>query len=141
MDTDRKVSLFTKAIQIDETGDKNEIEFFVEAAYIEKANGRYLTYKETELSGMEGTTTTLKVTEDSLSIIRFGTYNSKLEFRKGEQTLTNYQTPYGNIPIRIHTKRLDIELKSGEKSSIRLEYTMESGGESALKNEIMISYK
>lgn len=141
MNTDRKVSLFTKSLQIDPAGEKSEIEFFVEGAYTEKGNAKYITYKETELSGMAGTTTTLKITEDSLSIMRFGTYNSKLEFKKGEQTLTNYQTPYGNIPIIIDTKKLDIDLRPGDKSTIQLEYTMETGGEGALTNKIQISFK
>ncbi|MDF2841463.1 MAG: hypothetical protein K0Q99_2235 [Clostridia bacterium] len=140
MNAERKVNLFTKAIQVDETGDKSEIEFFVEGTYIEKNNGVYITYKETEVSGMEGTTTMLKILEDSLSIIRFGTCNSKLEFISGVQTHTNYQTPYGNMPITINTRQLEVDLRPGEKSNIHLQYSLEGGAE-ALMNEIVISFE
>lgn len=140
MSEDKNVSLHTKAVQTDKSGEKSEIEFFVEGSYAEKNGNIYITYKESELSGMEGTTTTLKITSNSLSIIRFGTYNSKLEFRRDEKTLTNYQTPYGNMAMTINTGLLDIDLRKGERSSINLRYTLETGGEEALMNEIHISF-
>ncbi|MDF2592714.1 MAG: hypothetical protein K0S75_2180, partial [Clostridia bacterium] len=135
------ISLFTKAIQIDHTGEKNEIEFFVEGTYAVKNDSLYITYKESEISGMEGTTTTLKITDHSLSIIRFGTYNSKLDFKHNEETITNYQTPYGNIPIIINTRLLEIDMKQGEKSTIHLKYTLNTEGEEPINNEVIISYK
>lgn len=141
MNVDKKVSLFTKSIQIDKFGEKNEIEFFVEGSYAQKCDSIYITYKESELSGMEGTTTTLKITSNSLCIIRFGTYNSKLEFKRDEKTFTNYQTPYGNIPIIINTRLLDIDLNQEEKSNILLKYSLETGAEDALDNEIIISFR
>jgi uncharacterized beta-barrel protein YwiB (DUF1934 family) len=140
MSEGKKVSLFTKATQEDKSGDKSEIEFFVEGTYIEKSNATYISYKETAISGMEGTTTMLRITENSLSIIRFGIYNSKLEFIRGEKTFTNYQTPYGNMPMEIDTRVLDIDLRQGEKSNIHLEYSLDTGSEEALMNETMISF-
>ena len=137
----KNVNLFTKSIQIDKTGDKNEIEFFVEGNYVVKNDYIYITYKESPISGMAGTTTTLKISANSLSILRFGTYNSKLEFRRNEKTLTNYQTPYGNIPITITTKLLEVDLRQGEKSNIHLKYSLEAAGEEPLNNEVIISYK
>ena len=140
MSESKKVNLFTKAIQIDKAGEKNEIEFFVEGTYVEKNDHIYITYKESAISGMEGTTTALKITSNSLSIIRFGTYNSKLEFTGNETTLTNYQTPYGNIPIMINTSLLEIDLKQTERSNIHLKYTLETEGEEPLSNEVIISF-
>ena len=140
MSESKKVNLFTKSIQIDKTGDKDEIEFFAEGNYVVKNDYIYITYKESALSGMEGTTTTLKISDDSLSILRFGTYNSKLEFRRNEKTLTNYQTPYGNIPITITTRLLEVDLRQGEKSNIHLKYSLEAAGEEPLYNEVIISY-
>ncbi|MDF2533142.1 MAG: hypothetical protein K0Q65_2723, partial [Clostridia bacterium] len=66
MNDGKNVNLFTKAIQTDHSGEKNEIEFFVEGTYTEKGDSIYITYKESALSGMEGTTTTLKILSNSL---------------------------------------------------------------------------
>ena len=140
MSESKKVNLFTKSIQTDKTGDKSKIEFFVESSYVEKNDYIYITYKESEISGMEGTTTTLKINTNSLSILRFGTYNSKLEFRQNEETLTNYQTPYGNIPITITTRLLEVDLRQDRKSNIHLKYSLEAEGEEPLDNEVEISF-
>ena len=140
MSESKKVNLFTKSIQTDKTGDKSKIEFFVESSYVEKNDYIYITYKESEISGMEGTTTTLKINTNSLSILRFGTYNSKLEFRQNEETLTNYQTPYGNIPITITTRLLEVDLNQDGKSNIHLKYSLEAEGEEPLDNEVEISF-
>ena len=140
MSESKKVNLFTKSIQTDKTGDKSKIEFFVESSYVEKNDYIYITYKESEISGMEGTTTTLKINTNSLSILRFGTYNSKLEFRQNEETLTNYQTPYGNIPITITTRLLEVDLRQDGKSNIHLKYSLEAEGEEPLDNEVIISF-
>lgn len=140
MSENKTVNLYTKAIQTDRTGNKNKIEFFVEGNYVVKNDYIYITYKESAISGMEGATTTLKINADSLSILRFGTYNSKLEFRQNDRTLTNYQTPYGNIPMTIHTKLLEVDLQQDEKSNIHLKYTLEADGEEPLNNEVIISF-
>jgi uncharacterized beta-barrel protein YwiB (DUF1934 family) len=139
MDKGKTVNLYTKTTQTEKSGEKSEIEFFAEGSYIEKNGIIYITYKETELSGMEGTTTTLKIAEKSLSIMRFGTHNSKLEFRQGEQTLTNYHTPYGNIEIIIDTHLLDMNLQLEGKSTIYLKYSLQANAEEAIMNEVIIT--
>lgn len=140
MNEGKNIKLYIKATQTEKSGEKNEIEFYVEGTLIEKNGIIYITYKESELSGMEGTTTTLKITEKSLSIIRFGTYNSKLEFRQGEVTTASYQTPYGIIPITIDTRLLNIDLRQEEKSSLHLMYSLKANDEENLMNEIEIRF-
>ncbi len=141
MNEGKKVNLYTKAVQTDSNGSQDKMEFYAEASYVIKNCVRYITYKETELSGMEGTTTTLRISEDTLSILRFGAYNSKLEFKQGEERLTYYQTPYGTMEMNVKTELLSMELQQDEKSNIHLKYSLESGGQEALTNEIHISFR
>lgn len=141
MNNSKIVHLHTKVCRIDAEGNKNDIEFFVEGSYTEKEAAKYITYKETAVSGMEGTTTTLKIEINRLSIIRFGTYNSKLTFQQGQQTETSYQTPYGTLPIAINTTKLELELNPQGESIIKLHYSLDTGEEQALTNEVWMSYK
>lgn len=141
MNKGKTVSLYTKTIQTEKSGEKSEIEFFAEGSYIEKNGIIFITYKETELSGMEGTTTTLKIADKSLSVIRFGSHDSKLEFKQGEQTLTNYHTPYGNIEIIIDTHILDMNLQPEGKSNIYLKYSLQTNAEETLMNEVTIRFE
>ena len=45
-----------------------------------KNNVYYAVYKETEISGMEGTTTTIKILPSEFFLLRSGTTNAKMHF-------------------------------------------------------------
>lgn len=82
----------------------------------------YAVYKETEISGMEGTTTTLKIKPDKFSILRMGTTSTKMEFQKDKKTFSLYDTPYGTLELEINTKQLQIDINDkGGKVSVKYE--------------------
>jgi uncharacterized beta-barrel protein YwiB (DUF1934 family) len=141
MNEGKKVSLHTRAVQRDSNGSQDKIEFYAEAKQAVKNGVRYVSYKETALSGMEGTSTILRIAEDTLSILRFGAYRSKLEFKQGEERRTLYQTPYGTMEIHIRTQLLTIAWQQDESCSIHLKYSLESTGQEALSNELHISIR
>lgn len=140
MSEGKSVGIFTKSSQVDMDGQKSDMEFFVEGKYTEKGDAKYLTYKESEVSGMEGTTTTIRIDADSISIIRFGSITSKLEFRQGAVTRSVYTTPYGRFDICIDTKLLEMSIHKDERSIIKLRYTLDTGAEQIMTNEMFISF-
>lgn len=90
--------------------------------FYEKNNCYYAIYKETEISGMEGTTTTLKIKSDKFSILRRGTTSTKMEFEKGKKTFSLYNTPYGTLELEINTKDLQIVMNDkGGKVCVQYE--------------------
>ncbi|MDD3223450.1 MAG: DUF1934 domain-containing protein [Clostridium sp.] len=88
----------------------------------------YVRYEETEISGMEGTITTLKIKSDSLTMLRKGTTNAKMEFKKGLDNVSMYDTPYGTLQITTHTKVADIFINE-EGGSVHIEYDMDISGQ------------
>lgn len=68
----------------------------------------YFRYKEKEASGMDGTVTMLKWTDDYLRIIRHGTYEAEQNFAAGSECSFVYRTPYMRIPLKIRTKVLEM---------------------------------
>lgn len=140
MSEGKNINIFTKSSQVDMDGQKSDMEFFVEGNYTTKGQTKYLTYKESEISGMDGTTTTIKIDSDSLSIIRFGSITSKLEFKQGEVTKSIYSTPYGRFDISIDTKLLEINIHEDGKSTIKLSYILDTGAEQIMTNEMSISF-
>ena len=68
--------------------------------------GMRLTYEETELTGMEGTTTTFEVKEKRVILTRSGTVNSQMIFEEGKQHTSLYETPFGELPVDIRTGSL-----------------------------------
>lgn len=68
--------------------------------------GMILTYQETELTGMEGTTTTFAVQGAQVVLTRSGAVNSQMIFEEGRQHTSLYETPFGELPVDIQTSAL-----------------------------------
>ena len=70
----------------------------------------WLSYRESPLTGMEGTTTTFMVKGDGVTMVRKGAVNGELRFRKGERHCFLYNTPFGGMTMGIRTHRLKTDL-------------------------------
>ena len=68
--------------------------------------GMRLSYEETALTGMEGTTTTFAVEGGRVTLTRSGTVNSQMIFEEGRQHTSLYETPYGELAVDVQTSRL-----------------------------------
>lgn len=93
-----------------------------------RAGKYYVIFDESKLSGMEGTKTTLKWDEDSLTVIRHGTFQHRQEYRVGCVCESIYKTPYMEIPIQATTREIAID---GQNSTwqLHVEYDLVVGGE------------
>ena len=65
-----------------------------------------LTYEETELTGMQGTTTTFEVNDSKVTLTRTGNVNSQMVFQEGRQHTSLYETPFGELTVDIQTSHL-----------------------------------
>lgn len=126
--------------KIDGSDDINEIELQTKGKFAEKNGKFYIIYEESELTGFEETTTTIKVSPDSVSLTRSGKYNSKMEFKKGEKFLCNYATPYGVIPVGVSPTILESRLDNlGGK--VNIEYILDIDNREYLKNSLNLTVK
>ena len=69
-------------------------------------DGLVLSYEESELTGMEGTTTTFEVCGPRVTLLRSGAVNSQMVFEEGRQHTSLYETPFGELSVDIQTGRL-----------------------------------
>jgi uncharacterized beta-barrel protein YwiB (DUF1934 family) len=90
----------------------------------EKGKTTYVRYKESEVTGMDGTNTTLKWTDDSLVIIRHGAFEHRQCYERGRNTLFQYRTPYFNLPMCAFTHLLTTWKGEG-RWEVNLDYDME----------------
>jgi uncharacterized beta-barrel protein YwiB (DUF1934 family) len=97
-------------------------------------------YEETEISGMGGTTTTLTMLKDELILEREGSTTAKMNFKKGENSISLYNTPYGFLDLQVHTEYLlmDIDENGG---NIVVKYTMELGEQNPILTNLVINIK
>ena len=88
-----------------------------------------LSYKESELTGMEGTTTTFIVEGERVTLLRTGAVNSQMIFEEGKQHTSLYETPFGELTVDIQTSKLlhNLSERGGLmeiKYSIAVEHTV-----------------
>lgn len=89
----------------------------------------YLMYEETELSGIPGCVTSLKLDGEVLSMRRYGIAAQELRFEKGQRWLGLYETPLGTMDMEIYTNDLTADLKyGGAVGSITVDYNINLKG-------------
>lgn len=86
--------------------DPDGTELMTEGTMELTADGMILSYEETELTGMAGTTTTFEVQGKRVILTRSGKVNSQMIFEEGRQHTSLYETPFGELPVDIQTSKL-----------------------------------
>ena len=79
------VTLFIRGEQYFDDVDPDATELVTEGTLELMEEGLRLTYQETSLTGMEGTTTTFEITGPQVTLRRAGTVNSQMVFEEGRQ--------------------------------------------------------
>ncbi|RKD33483.1 DUF1934 domain-containing protein [Thermohalobacter berrensis] len=135
----KEVTLKIKGTQTNSEGEENTIELVTEGKFYKKNDTYYIIYDESEISGMEGSTTTLKIEDDKVLMQRFGTSKSKLVFEKGKKHKSQYHTAYGNMDIEVITNSMDIKISDSGKGKIDLSYRINLSNLVESLNELKIS--
>ena len=114
---EKKVIINVTSLQRNEAGKDEKITLETPGIYGEKDGMKYVSYEETKLAGMEGTTTTLEIHKDHVRLIRDGSFLQEQVYRIGEKSHSLYETPMGTMDIYVVTREI---LKSKEnKSSVK----------------------
>ncbi len=97
-----KLKILTK--QYDEVGIVDTIEVNTIGKMFEKNKDIYVVYEESEEN--QKVTTTLRISEEEVSIKRFGNVNSLMIFKENHKHLTKYKTNQGLFVIETETNKL-----------------------------------
>lgn len=100
----RKVVVTVVGTQTDAGGEESRIEFVTVGARQDRDGVSYITYRESAVTGMEGTTTLLKLYPDRLTVVRMGAVELKQEFSRGLTSHSTYITPYGSLKMAVSTR-------------------------------------
>ncbi|MGB3366029.1 MAG: DUF1934 domain-containing protein, partial [Acidaminobacteraceae bacterium] len=88
----------------------------------------FVFYDESELSGMQGTKTMLKIKKDLVHLSRSGNNVSKLTFEPGTSHESNYGTPYGEFIMETRTKSIHINVDENLVGNIEVSYHLKING-------------
>lgn len=140
---DSREVLLTIRGEADESfGEDDSVTLETTGTFYREDDALCYSYEESEIYGMKGTTTIIKVKEDSVSIIRLGTVNSIMEFQIDQRNVMFYNTPYGELQIGIFTRSIDTEYNSeNDLSYLKITYNLEIGNGVISENLIEVNVK
>lgn len=130
-----------KGIQTNDLGEKDSIEMITEGRFFIRKQHYYILYNESKISGMEGTTTSLKIEPRRVTLNRMGTAEYKTTFQEGMLDAGQYVTPYGTMMISVLPSKVEVDLTE-KGGSINLEYELQVEQEKISDNrlEIVVEY-
>jgi len=126
--------------QRDAQGEESRIELITVGNYYEKNGVQYLVYKDSEVSGLEGVTTMLKVYDDYVMLVRAGSVKYSQEFRLGKKSHSTYVTSYITMDMSIQTTSMNLSLGHGA-GNIDICYELEINGQWQSSNTLSVSVR
>lgn len=126
--------------QRDAQGEADSIELITAGRWYDKNGVRYIIYEDTEISGMEGTKTMLKLQGERVVLVRTGKVEHRQEFCLGEKSVSPYLTPYGTMEMGIDTRQLKVVLAEAE-GSLYIEYDLEINGQWQSTNTLSVKVR
>ena len=123
---------------MEQRGDTDTVELMTRGSLVHKDSAYYIVYKETETTGYEGCTTTVKVAEDArkVSMLRFGKQSSQLIIEKGTRHLCHYETGYGSVSLGVSADVIEQRLDENG-GRLKFSYTLDSGAESFISRNLV----
>ncbi len=104
--------------------DVDKVDLVTAAKLYQRRGKYYIVYDESELTGMEGSRTTVRLGAGEAAVVRTGSCPSELLFAENERHVGLYQTPFGAMTISTHTTRLHNTVGSNGGQLV-IDYTLE----------------
>ena len=137
---EKDVIISIKGMQKYEHADPDVIELITQGRLAQRGDNFTLTYQESELTGLEGTRTTIQVEGEQVTLLREGGVNSQMVFQEGRRHMSMYNTPHGAIEIGINTSHLMTDLHD-RGGAIEIDYAIEVDHALAGRNIFQINVK
>ena len=122
------------------SSEENKIELTTKGIIEQVENGVAISYEESELTGMKGTTTKIIVNKNGIiTLNRSGTTNSCLVFEEGKKNISYYDTEAGAFSIGVFANYLEADINENG-GSIEIDYILEVDGSVVGQNEISVTF-
>ena len=123
-------------------GKIEEISLTTTGSYTEKNGKRYIVYREYDQHNQVSQTSTLKIAENTVSLIRHNSdrYDTNLVLENGKRHLCQYGTPSGDLTLGVFTTKLEDSL-TDTGGDLMVEYLLDINTSLSSVNSIIISVK
>ena len=123
-------------------GEVDSFELTTQGKYM-KQNGKYLvSYEGSEITGYDNTTTTLKIQDNFVSMIRFGKSmgSSQMIFEENKQYTGVYRTPHGNMSVDVYTNEMEVNVDD-DGGEVMLDYFVQLNSCQPVRNNLRVKIR
>lgn len=132
---EKKAIIKVSSLQLSGESDKIEV---ISKGLFKRLENRYeVSYEESEISGMEGTTTTVKIEDGKVTLERKGTTESLIVFENEGSHVSLYNTPYGMLELVTNTKALEVDVHDNG-GSVKIDYEIAIAGQEPIKTNLTL---
>lgn len=116
------------------------VDFTTDGYYFREGDASCFSYLESDVTGLEGTRTSVIVMPDHVVVDRDGYITSRMVFKEGEKNSFPYDTPYGTATLGIKTRRIrqSFNENGGE---LEVDYVVDMEHALVAKNKIQLSIR
>ena len=138
----KEVTIKIVGKQVHDNIDEEEMELITEAQMFERNGVLYLIYDESEISGLEGMKTRLRLEGDTLKMSRTGTGDgaSEMKFEKGKRFTNKYMTPMGPVEVEILTNDLENTMTYEGQGRVYVDYSISLSGLTEGRSKLDIEF-
>jgi uncharacterized beta-barrel protein YwiB (DUF1934 family) len=135
---EKQVIITVNSIIDDSSGESEKMSFVTEGILYKEDNDYVVSYEESEITGLGGTTTTLRVSRDSVTLTRHGSVDTMMFFEEGKTHLSDYDTKYGSVMLGITAKNVNVNF-SESGGDIKVDYILEYNRAYGGKNSLYVN--
>ncbi|MDO4485912.1 MAG: DUF1934 domain-containing protein [Bacillota bacterium] len=138
----KEIMVRIRGNQITKEAGEDSMEFVTEAKLYERGGALYLIYEESEVSGIPGCRTRLKLKGDQVQMKRIGSgagIGSEIRFEKGKRYNGFYDTPFGAIEMEVLTNKLENTLSAEGDGQLDIDYSISLKGLLEGRNRLNIT--
>ncbi len=136
----KDVIITIKGLSGFEDAENESIELVTNGRFYEKGGNYYVSYKESELTGLGETTTTLKIENNKVTVIRSGDVQSHMIFEEGKKHISYYDMGFGALTVGVSTKSIDKKI-SDVGGKMTIDYALEINNAMTGENAFCIDIK
>lgn len=132
-----KVIVKVRGEQTDPEGEKSRIEMVAEGRHYCRNGKHYVLYDDNVMDGAGRISTVLKIAPDSVVLLRSGAVTQEQRFDARTDSISQYQTPYGNLELAVRTEAVNV-VYGTVSGQVDVSYALSVNGQAETKNELHI---
>ena len=118
----------------------NTVLFDTAGSYFFDDEACIVTYQESELTGLEGTRTSVHITPQRVVVDREGLISSRMIFQEGYRDSFPYDTPYGQLMLGVDTRSIKHRFDENG-GDVEIDYTTDFSHAFRINNKFRITVK